>query len=1107
MDFNKRYATLNKAQKQAVDTIDGPVMVIAGPGTGKTELLSVRTANILQKTDALPENILCLTFTDSGANAMRERLVGIIGKDAYKVAIHTFHSFGSEVINQYGEFFYQGAHFRPADELSRYEIIRTIFDGLGYSNSLNTKMNGEYTYLSDSLTVISELKKSGLTSDELLEILDANDSVIQKTEQLLSPIFADRISKATASLLAARVDAIRDSAVEISLQTIVPLSVVLGDSLSDAIELADSTNSTKPVTQWRNHWFKKDETGAFVLKSRDRQSKLRAVSSIYEQYLTRMEEAELYDFDDMILRVVHGMEVFDDLRFNLQEKYQYIMVDEFQDTNMAQMRIVHNLTNNIAQGDTPNVLVVGDDDQAIYSFQGADISNIINFRTNYPKARLIALTDNYRSGETILHNARDIILQGAERLESHIDELDKNLSAQTKAGSGTVELLEAETSPDERHWLTEHIKTSIAQGKKPSDIAVLTRQHKEIEKLLPYFVRADIAVQYERRDNVLDQAPILLIEQLAHVLIGLHLGQYKEVNSQLPQVLSHPAWGIEPMSLWKLSLVAYEKRSHWLDVMASIPEFIPLQKWLVTTALSIPHLPLETILDILIGKFDVQVGDSEHDDETEAVALKEKDFISPLYGYFFPDANLSNHSEDYVRHLEALRTIRTKLRDYNPAETPNLVTFIEFIDLHRSIGSGITSLRAASQKDNAVQLMTVHKSKGLEFDTVYIVNAIDTTWGERTRSRSRLLSYPENLPLTPVGDTSDERLRLFYVAATRAKNNLFISYSLANDSGKTTARASFLVGTTLQPTAISSDHNTTQALETAEIRWYESLTQSNHQTLKELLAPQLEQYQLSVTHLTNFLDVTRGGPQNFLLQNLLRFPQAMSPASAYGSAVHQTLQRAHAHLAAHGKRQAVEDILHNFESALEEQHLSRIDFDTYLQKGSDDLQVFLTSLYDTFTDSQKTELNFKSQHVIVGDAHLSGALDLIDIASDKTVTVTDYKTGKPSRDWVGKTDYEKIKLHKYKQQLMFYKLLVENARDYRGHIVESGILQFIEPTRAGDVVALIAEFTNSDQTQFTQLINAVWRHIIDFDLPDTSTYSPTLKGILAFEQDLIDKTI
>ena len=171
MKFAERYAKLNQAQKQAVDTIDGPVMVIAGPGTGKTELLSVRVANILQKTDTLPENILCLTFTDSGANAMRERLTDIIGKDAYKVAIHTFHSFGTEVINQNGKYFYEGAHFRAADELSSYEIINSIFEQLDYSNPLAGKMNGEFTHLSDSLKAISELKKSGLTSDELLKIL------------------------------------------------------------------------------------------------------------------------------------------------------------------------------------------------------------------------------------------------------------------------------------------------------------------------------------------------------------------------------------------------------------------------------------------------------------------------------------------------------------------------------------------------------------------------------------------------------------------------------------------------------------------------------------------------------------------------------------------------------------------------------------------------------------------------------------------------------------------------------------------------------------------------------------------------------------------------
>lgn len=1107
MDFDSRYRLLNDAQKQAVDHIDGPVMVIAGPGTGKTELLSLRVANILRNTDALPETILCLTFTESGAAAMRERMVGLLGKDAYKVAVHTFHSFGSEVINQFSEFFYEGAHFRPADELSRYEILRSLFDNLGHANVLNKKMNGEYTYLKETLSVISELKKSGLTSDELLLILDANMPALEKTEQLLGPIFAEKISKSTAPKLAAHIATIRQSAVEVALPNIVPLADIIADSLQTAVDSALDSGKTTPVTAWRNQYFKKNEDGVFVMKSSDRQAKLRAVSSIYEQYLTRMSEAELYDFDDMILRVVHAMEVFDELRFNLQEKYQYIMVDEFQDTNMAQMRIVHNLTNHASQGDMPNICVVGDDDQAIFSFQGADISNILNFQRNYPRVRTIALVENYRSAESILARSRDVITQGAERLENTLEDLDKNLRAQAAKGEGSVELIEAATSADERHILITNIKAEIKAGVDASEIAVLTRKHDEIEKLLPYFVRHNMAVAYERQDNVLNLPPIVLIEQLSRVLIAIYNGQHAVANGLLPQVLAHPAWSISPVALWQLSLTAFTNHTHWLDEMAKIPEFMPLHAWLITTALSIPHTPLETILDHIVGAEHPQTADDEHDDIESNEVQKVDSFTSPLYDYFFSASALTSDAEQYIRYLEALRAIRTHLRDYRPLETPSLISFIDFITLHRTIGSGITSIKSVGGNSGAVQLMTAHKSKGLEFDSVYIVGAVDSVWGERARSHSRSLSYPENLPLAVVGDSSDERLRLFYVAATRAKKHLTISYATSSDSTKATDKAAFLVSGTLIPQHIEVAQDSAQQLETAELRWYEHLTSSKSPDLLALLTPQLQDYMLSVTHLTNFLDVTRGGPQNFLLQNLLRFPQAMSPASAYGSAIHSTLQRAHMHFATHGQRQAVEDILRNFETSLAEHHLSESDFEKYLQKGSEDLHAFLGARYNTFKASQRAELNFKSQHVVVGDARLSGALDLVDIAPDKSVVVTDYKTGKPLRTWTGKTDYEKIKLHKYKQQLMFYKLLIENARDFRGHTVTSGVLQFIEPTSVGNIIELEATFTTEELQDFTQLINAVWKRIITLDLPDISEYDNSLKGILAFEHDLVDDTL
>ncbi len=1096
MEFEKRYAKLNKAQKQAVDAIYGPVMVIAGPGTGKTELLSVRAANILQKTDTLPENILCLTFTESGANAMRERLTQIIGKEAYKVAIHTFHSFGTEIINQNGQYFYQGANFRPADELSSYEIIRDIFEKLSHNSPIVGKLNGEYTHLSDSLKIISELKASGLTSDELLAILDQNDIIIEKVEKLLTSVFAERVGKNTASQAAKQIEAIRNIETSAILPTIVPLSKIIADSLETATNEAADMNSTKPITAWKNQWFKKDEQGSLRLKSHERQIKLRAISTVYEQYLLRMQEAALYDFDDMILRVVHAMEIFNDLRFNLQEKYQYIMVDEFQDTNMAQMRIIHNLTNNEVQGDTPNIMVVGDDDQAIYSFQGADISNILNFRTNYPQTELVTLTENYRSTADILSGSRDIITQGHDRLESTIAELDKNLIAKNQELSGEVHLHEAETIADERHWVVSDIKSRIAAGEKPNSIAVLTRRHHEISALLPYFSRADIAVSYERRDNVLEQAPVILIEKISRLLIYLSQGRHDEVNVLLPEILAHKAWGIEPSELWSLSVKAYDGHKRWLDIMAVTPDFVTLHDWIITTSTLIADTPLEQVLDIIIGKQNLLLTDEK------------PTYISPIYDYFFSSDKLVSNPDEYLVYLEALRTIRSKLREYRPDQTPTLTTFIDFISLNRKIGSTISSIRQPIQTDNSVNIMTAHKSKGLEFDTVYVINAVDTAWGEHARSRSRLINYPENLPLSPVGEAEDERLRLFYVAITRAKRQLHISYSLRDDNGKNTLRAVFLVDSKWPTKTIIAPKNADQSTEAAELAWYQPLIQPTNSKMRDLLLPTLENYKLSVTHLHNFLDIPRGGPATFLLQNLLRFPQAKNSSSAYGTAIHDTLQGAHAHITATNKPQSIEDIINNFEINLRNQHLVAPDYQTFLQKGSDALRTFLDKKYDTFKPTQQTELNFSNQHSIIDQAHLTGKLDLAEIDNtNKTIIVTDYKTGKPAKYWTGKDEYEKVKLHKYKQQLMFYKLLVENARDYHNYQVTSGIMQFVEPTSYGDIVSLQIEFSKDELDYFKQLINAVWTHITELDLPDISVYEPSYKGILAFEQALIDNII
>lgn len=1091
MDLSSRYRNLNSAQKQAVDTIEGPVMVVAGPGTGKTELLGVRVANILSKTDTLPENILCLTFTDSGATAMRERLISIIGKDAYKVAIHTFHSFGSEIINQNREYFYNGASFQPADDLTRYEILRSIFSELDYKNPLASTMNGEFTHQNDAARVIAELKRSGLSSDELRTILDMNEEALDITERIVVPIFDGTINKSMGPKVAELLPDLREkaSAVE-TVYEITPLLRTIYDSLVMAVAATESEHPTKPLTAWKKKWLEKNKAGALCFKSRRHIEKLRAIVFVYYEYLRRMESAGLFDYDDMILQVVHALELHDDLRFNLQEKYLYTMVDEFQDTNVAQMRIIHSLTDNPVNEGRPNIMVVGDDDQAIYSFQGADISNVLRFREVYPQTQLVVLTDNYRSKSAILEKARQIITQGSDRLENLLPELDKTLQAHN-AGGGDVQLVQTDTAPQERQWLVNSVSQRIKEGIDANDIAVLTRKHGEIAQLLPYFQKAGIQVRYERQDNALDEAPIKALELLAKVVVGLSESRHDLVNSLLPELLAHPAWGITAAELWRLSSDTYDARKRWMDVMETTPRFVTIHAWLIGLAQASLNTALEPMLDSMIGR--------PSDIETDPS-------FSPFYTYYFSGTALAQNPTQYLDYLTSLQTIRSHLREYNHDETPSLTSFITFIGLHRQLGTRLPITRLVGEGEGqAVNVMTAHKSKGLEFDTVFVLNAIDTIWGEKARSPSRSINYPENLPLAPAGDSSDERLRLFYVAMTRAKAQLYLSFSGIADTGKTALVASFLSDQEITQHNGPTSH--VDATDTVELAWYQPLTVPTDD-LMTILKPKLSTYKLSATHLNHFLDVSRGGPQSFLLDNLLHFPSTKAAAASYGTAIHSTIQHIHLHMAATGQQKPLEDVLHDFETFLARERMTPDELQKYTQKGSEQLTAFLQERASTFSQIQKPELNFSYQDVHVGDAHLTGMLDVANIyKTEKTMTVTDYKTGKPIKNGVAVTEYDKIKLHKYKQQLLFYKLLVEHSRDYSNYTVTHGCLSFVEPTAAGEIVDTTISYEPEEIERLKLLIDRVWQKITTLDLPNISQYDQSYKGILAFEQDLIDGVI
>ncbi|MBP7760435.1 ATP-dependent helicase [Candidatus Saccharibacteria bacterium] len=1149
MEFKKRYRSLNANQKKAVDTTDGPVMVVAGPGTGKTELLSVRVANILATTDTLPHNILCLTFTDSAATNMRERLAGLIGPEAYKVAIHTFHSFGSEIINQHAEYFYHGAHFRPADELSSYEILSEILEKLPHGNPLAGTMNGEFTHLRDIQSTISDLKKSGLTPDELGTILDHNDAFCAWVAPRLATAFGDRLSKKSFAGIQQLISDIAGyQADEFRLIGYTPLWQLILDSLQTALTDAEAEGSTKPLSAWKKRYLTKDAHDQPILRDQVSGRKLRALGHVYYDYLVAMEAAELYDYDDMILRVVHRLEVSPELRFDLQELYQYVMVDEFQDTNDAQMRLIWNLTNNPVSEGQPNLMVVGDDDQAIYRFQGATMSNIIDFTSRYRDVTVVTLRDNYRSVAGILALARSVIVQGEERLETrlgidkslipHRDEMSmspdeqlaylakrgqdakaRSVGARAAARRGDIDVSVGKAnSPagdvpatgfstyasehEARHALAEQIAANYRADSSRSR-AVIARHHRQLIALLPHLQATGVPLRYERHDDVLETEPVLQLELVARIVHAIASQQFDEVSELLPELLAHPAWHVSPRDIWELSIAAHRAKRFWLEEMLERPGRLQqIAEWLIVASHYSLSEPLEYMCDYLFGVVDAQQADTPTDEATGDDTQPQEEFISPYRAYFFATGSLDTQPGAYLAYLSALQTIRSRLREFRSDRVLTLHDLVEFLDLHRDMNLSLQSKGDVEYDASAVVLLSAHKAKGLEFDDVYLTDAHENIWGASARARSRLISFPSNLPLAPVGDSDDERLRLLYVALTRARDRLTLVAARTSDAGKDLLPVGS-IPTDVLPTSEHDELGTPELVAAVEHDWRTPLLDVPTATKDQLLRPLLERYKLSATHLNNFLDVTRGGPQLFLLHNLLRFPQAMGPSAAYGSAIHTTLQRAHAHLASTGKRRPVEDILHDFDQQLRQFQLSDLEYGKQLQRGSDTLTEFLRQRYDSFTTSQLVERSFATESVLIGDAVITGAIDLIDIDTDeKTIYITDYKTGKAVNKWQGRTDYEKIKLHHYEQQLMMYKLLVENSRQFTGYTVTGARIEFVEPNEKNDVVLLDYAYDEVKLADFRRLLSAVWQRIqaLDFDLP--AEYSLDYKGIIAFEDDL-----
>lgn len=1117
--FDAAYCALNPEQKKAVDTIDGPVMVIAGPGTGKTQVLGLRVGRILQMTDVSPGNILCLTFTDAAAVNMTERLVDLIGSTGYKVAVHTFHGFAREVIASYPEYFYNGAEFAAADELAQLDIFERIFREIERTDPLASMHEGNFTYLKDARRAIGLLKQAGISPQDFDAMIEANISELDRIDVLIAGVFADRLSKKSIPEAAKIVDALtemQDGAAPTHAGSRVTLSHAISISLGRALKRAHESESATPLSEWKERWTKKTDQGERVFKDRLGIEKMRSLARVYRAYRDMMHTEAYYDFDDMLLDVIEALRAHPALLSELEERYQYILVDEFQDTNDAQLSLVRLLGSAPVNEGKPNIMIVGDDDQAIYRFQGAEISNILDFPKYYDGHALVVLTKNYRSTQEILDVAREIIQKSEERLETVLPQLEKKLVAsRPDLGKGNIRHALLPTRTHEHAYIAREIGRMIESGADPSEIAIITRRHRELADIARVLVAANIPITYERKQNVFEEPHIHWLVLMSRFVASIVRHGDREADHLLPEILSAPFWGIPREDVWRIAVAASLRTDRtWIGAMREDQDerIRTIAEWFTELGVRSKTEPLERVLDEMIGSEGVLLPSPGADDPHEESAMPWTDaspavprkFQSRFREYYFGADARKKAEARYLMFLSSLRVFVGALRDYRHGAQLFLPDLVEFADLHERNGMTLADTTPFSTAGRSVHLLTAHKSKGLEFDTVFVASCQEEVWAGRGFPNK--LPFPINLPIER-DEGGDDQLRIFYVALTRAKRHLFVTAYRQDDSGKPSLKVNFIAPEDEEGAITMHLKESEAELTDADLLGSVDVLPVHPEFFpivpgeRAILMELVKDYRMSVTHLNNFLNVAAGGPSVFLEQNLLRFPQAMSPSSGYGDAMHKAIERFYREFRRSKEVPDTEALLGWFREMMDRTRMTEIERGHFVHAGEAALPVWWEQSGRTIDASHRSEVDFKGQGVVVGGVPLIGKIDKM-IEGDGTIAVYDFKTGKAKRDWQGKDAQEKITLRNYRRQLLFYKLLVEHSHEFKKYRVENGALEFLEPVN-GAIATLPLEIDQEEVDRLAALIGIVYRKILALDFPDVSAYAKDVSGIEQFEEDLL----
>ena len=615
--------SLNEPQYEAVVNTEGPTMLIAGAGSGKTRVLTYRIAYLMQNKGVDPFNILALTFTNKAAKEMRDRIEAVVGTEARNLWMGTFHSVFARILRA------------EADKLG-YPSNFTIYDA------------------DDSKSLVKTIVKE----------LGLDDKVYKPN------VVFNRISGAKNRLISWR------------------------EYLNNPIYRADDESNMKPE-----------------------------LGRIYKIYSERCFKAGAMDFDDLLFNTNVLFKEHTDVLNKYQQRFQYVMVDEFQDTNISQYLITKKLA-----AVRQNICVVGDDAQSIYAFRGADIQNILNFEKDYPDLRVIKLEQNYRSTKTIVNAANSVILKNKAQLKKNVwtDNVDGSL----------IELLRANSDNEEGKLVASSIFEEKMQHQvKNSDIAILYRTNSQSRAIEEALRRMNI--KYKIVGGLSFYARKEIKDLMAYMRYAINPND----EQSLRRIINYPKRGIGDSSVDKIIVAANENGVSLWEVLENIHSVLPGR---AANAVS------EFVT--LIKRFKVEIDNKDAYEAANDIA-KRSGLLKDLY-------------ED--------KTVEGLNRYENVQELLNAVK--EFVDDpekdDKSLGAFLQEVALLTGVDNdkdddqdKVTLMTIHMAKGLEFKNVYIVGLEEDL-------------FPSQMMLSSRADLEEER-RLFYVAITRAEHKLFLSYALS----------------------------------------------------------------------------------------------------------------------------------------------------------------------------------------------------------------------------------------------------------------------------------------------------------------------------------------